>query len=832
MHVKTKDDDKAAVGYLIQNLSSKSVKIRRNVVRKLIKFKNPEIFEHILKKLFDSDKQVRYIVAKGLASWKDLRAVAPLIQVLKKPHEDIEVKCMATRSLGILKAEEALTPIKAFLLSNAENDNVRYWAIKALSSIVPVSIPVLIELLGNEIWHVRQYAAQALINIGKSIAEPILNVLDNQDFSPQEIHKKYWCLKIIQSLKIERAVPHIIKLLEFSFSAKELLCQSLQVLGTLSQDEHVADLLIRYLYHDEIDVRNSAKIGLMEMGDAAVLKLIDVLKAESWHVRKNAADVLAIIGDRKIEPLLLALNCEHPEILYWVSYALSEIGDISAVRNLVETYRRVSNKEVKLSILKALARIKSPFSKELLEEVLSENDEELVMASCIALKEIGEEGYKILVRHLSDNSWMVRSSIATVLMECEKEVIPLLTESLKTGNVDQKYWVIKILSRIGRSGVNTFIEMLEDNDPEVRAAIIETLGNLRATKAVYDVSLCLKDEYWFVRKKAAKALGNMGDASVIPQLKETLLDDDEELRAYSIESLGKLGGKEVLDDIVEFINDDYPCVRKAVINSLANIGGTIANSALVNFLKDEVDEVKIAAIRAIGRLKMKSALPHLTPLLLDDSLLPYVIAAMGEIGDEKAAKPLRNLLTNTTSVELKLLIMDNLGKIGDSMSERYISRELKNPNWRIRKKALNVLEAIKIRKERSGSIVQKSKDPKIQAMQHYRLGVAFMKRKQFDQAIYAFNKALDLNPKLENAYIKLGIIYEEKELYSEAKYYFRRACEVNPAASRPHVYLGLIYGMEKRYDDAIYHLETAIDKAPASSDAKIARKLLRGLKEE
>lgn len=52
--------------------------------------------------------------------------------------------------------------------------------------------------------------------------------------------------------------------------------------------------------------------------------------------------------------------------------------------------------------------------------------------------------------------------------------------------------------------------------------------------------------------------------------------------------------------------------------------------------------------------------------------------------------------------------------------------------------------------------------------------------KEFDSAIYYFDRAVTFDPEFYQAYNNMGLAYEEKEDYVSARYYYTKAIELNP----------------------------------------------------
>jgi len=80
--------------------------------------------------------------------------------------------------------------------------------------------------------------------------------------------------------------------------------------------------------------------------------------------------------------------------------------------------------------------------------------------------------------------------------------------------------------------------------------------------------------------------------------------------------------------------------------------------------------------------------------------------------------------------------------------------------------------------------------------------------------IYYFTKALELNPKLADAYEKRGMLYYFQEKYSKMIRDFQAVIELTPFESKAYLMLGLAYMKGEDYDVAIDNLTRAIELEP------------------
>lgn len=100
------------------------------------------------------------------------------------------------------------------------------------------------------------------------------------------------------------------------------------------------------------------------------------------------------------------------------------------------------------------------------------------------------------------------------------------------------------------------------------------------------------------------------------------------------------------------------------------------------------------------------------------------------------------------------------------------------------------------------------------------LGNAYARRKQYEQAIGSYEKALTLNPRTAmNVYPALGAAYFNDRKYEQALDYFRKSLEFAPDDSLRHYDIGNVYFQLEQYQPAIEAYRQAIDNSRAFEEA-------------
>ena len=95
-----------------------------------------------------------------------------------------------------------------------------------------------------------------------------------------------------------------------------------------------------------------------------------------------------------------------------------------------------------------------------------------------------------------------------------------------------------------------------------------------------------------------------------------------------------------------------------------------------------------------------------------------------------------------------------------------------------------------------------------------------------DEAIEAYQKALELNPEAAGALVNLGTIYYRQRKFADAETYYREAIEADPAYALAQFNLGNLYDELGRLEEALEHYRLALELNPQYADAHFNLALL------
>jgi HEAT repeat protein len=160
--------------------------------------------------------------------------------------------------------------------------------------------------------------------------EALIDVAQKAGFDPKARGIACWVLGRSRDKKTVAAL-----LAAFEDNDIDLQWEAAKSLGFLGSKRAVKPLIIALLEASSAEKRSSAAYALGLLQDKrAVNPLLRVLntKREEARVRGYAAEALARFKESKVaDSLIKALKDSNPEVRFWATYALGQIGDRKAL---------------------------------------------------------------------------------------------------------------------------------------------------------------------------------------------------------------------------------------------------------------------------------------------------------------------------------------------------------------------------------------------------------------------------------------------------------------------------------------------------------------------
>lgn len=95
-----------------------------------------------------------------------------------------------------------------------------------------------------------------------------------------------------------------------------------------------------------------------------------------------------------------------------------------------------------------------------------------------------------------------------------------------------------------------------------------------------------------------------------------------------------------------------------------------------------------------------------------------------------------------------------------------------------------------------------------------------------EDAVEAYRRVTELNPKAAGALVNLGTIYYRQRKFTEAEIYYRDAIEADPEYPLAQFNLGNLYDEQGRVKEALEHYRKALELNPSYADAHFNLALL------
>lgn len=102
---------------------------------------------------------------------------------------------------------------------------------------------------------------------------------------------------------------------------------------------------------------------------------------------------------------------------------------------------------------------------------------------------------------------------------------------------------------------------------------------------------------------------------------------------------------------------------------------------------------------------------------------------------------------------------------------------------------------------------------------HYNLGNVYKDRREFDKAASCYQKAIQLNPGLFEAYHNLGIVFQARNELDEAAACYQKAVGLNPDLADAYYNLGTISQDRGLLDEAVAFYRKTVQLEPKLTDA-------------
>lgn len=167
--------------------------------------------------------------------------------------------------------------------------------------------------------------------------------------------------------------------------------------------------------------------------------------------------------------------------------------------------------------------------------------------------------------------------------------------------------------------------------------------------AEHAILAALEDETLAVRERAIRLAARYVEPATLAEL---VADGENAVRRNAGLAALERQGPYAVPHLTSMLARGDAELAMFALQSLSRIGDASAGSAILPLLHHPDLNVAQAAVEAAGRLRVQTAVPHLIMLLGGDLWLQLAaIAALGEIGDTRAVRPLMALVPDSVLAE-------------------------------------------------------------------------------------------------------------------------------------------------------------------------------------
>jgi len=247
---------------------------------------------------------------------------------------------------------------------------------------------------------------------------------------------------------------------------------------------------------------------------------------------------------------------------------------------------------------------------------------------------------------LKDEDWALREEAATLLGGfADPRAITPLIDALHDEDRAVREAAATSLRKIGRAGLPALTRALQDPNGNVQEAAVSILMDLADTSTVEPLIECLASKNWVMRMHAAKALGALGDERSVRPLIPLLMDPVKAVRVDTSDALARLGSVAVMSLLAALRHDEW-ILRLHACEALGKMSAEEAVEPLCQLMLNDRDAaVRQDAAKALGAIGNHQALEALTSALMDLDVRPFAAEALGKLKDMRAVPTLIDIVT-------------------------------------------------------------------------------------------------------------------------------------------------------------------------------------------
>jgi HEAT repeat protein len=178
-------------------------------------------------------------------------------------------------------------------------------------------------------------------------------------------------------------------------------------------------------------------------------------------------------------------------------------------------------------------------------------------------------------------------------------VVRAVAPLLRSDDPPARNIAMDVMREVGDQDFPTLVELLHDQDPDMRIFASDIIGSTNSPMAVDPLcEALLKDPEVNVRYQAAVSLGTLGKHEAAKCLNKALTDD-EWVQFAVIESLAKIRDESSVSALIGALSKSSDLVASMIVDTLGEIGNIKAVTMLIKYLDNSPAALRNKICRAV-----------------------------------------------------------------------------------------------------------------------------------------------------------------------------------------------------------------------------------------
>lgn len=690
--------DKQGTDFIANDLmNQKNPGIRTAIIRILGEVGNVQSIPHLEQFLIQGTDKDRMEASRSLAMIGTEAVVSPLVEALCQNNSPL-VRASICQRLTDIPRDPTLQQLVQ-VLEESPTFYFRVRAIEGLKALHPDTSDILRRALTDTHPKVQAAAAMALekiglvqkalddyladyneelqtflISVGKAgVIDPLLAALKHLETKPLKR-----TIRLIARTGNREAIPFLMGLLE---STQDWTVRSrlIPALAQLNATE-VVPQIIAHLRSKHHWVRKTSidALGKLLSPDSSLREQTlpifhEALNDVNPWTRASAVHVLTVLEDRTCNPEFIRL-LKDPQTRVRAE-AIRGLKSAFAVEAEADLIAMLDDPRQKVCALtaSALGKFKSRKSLPKLFDKFEHAKPLFRLAILEAVYNIDPTEFDPLVSHLRTAT---RSNLKVVRELKERfsyKPSKILVTLARIGETGIRCLAVRNLSTMTNEVEveDLLLSLLEDADPQVRIAAVNTIAMSQNPDMAKNLSQMLDDPERSVRLRALLALGLIKSPESLSLLRKALDDDDHEIRAHALLAMFHYAEPHFL----EFFLTQFK--KRKVQNLLKRM---ISNSKdpLISLLVERIPYSKQTELEILRDHTLKSLDTHLEQQILFGATKTEKLRAimMAEILKRKhLIIPLRRAVLEDSSPEIRARALRAFAEVSDVAKEKELIQQ-------------------------------------------------------------------------------------------------------------------------------------------------------------